>query len=306
MVAALGVNAFAIELTNRETAQKYEAKVAKNEGIKDEITKYADVLVEIEKLYVDYEKAYGEMKNDPDATKQDFAALDKEYQTKLTAIKNSDKDFATQLSANAKDNAEWEFTSKVSGEKFKMPAGDPFVLNTNHDTDLYAYWDVAIAGINNSAPVKALDSAIADDTAEAKYYNKLADKEDAAAAEAAAKAAADAKIKEAAEKLEKAALKAAQAAVKDPKNSAEWMAYWAAYEKVYADKNLADAKDSANAAKKTVQTAQKAAVAQAQLAVENAQVVAYNNMATEINKAVTEYISGVNDALVEFYAGLYE
>ena len=283
MVAALGVQAFAVELTNAEKAQKEDAQVAQLKKDKAASLAPADTMVAVEELYLQYYKEHGELKA-AGADAKEFIKLDAKYKALIEKVGTSNATLVALAAAN------------------NDGAGNPFNYNPGIFYDVatygavfadYAPWDLIIDTANTYWN-GVYDPQISAHELQAEIYWDLAADE---AAEAAAA--------EAAAKLEAAAIKAAQAAVKDPKNSAEWMKYWAAYDKVYADKELKDAKTAAETAKKSVKTAQEAAFAQAKNAVEWAQAKAYDTMEQEITKAVNDYIVGVGAALTEFYAELY-
>ena len=270
MVAALGVQAFAVPTTDQDKKDQYDLQVKTLKEQKAVYTDKAAVLTAVENLYKELYKAKASIPaSDPDrATK--IADLNDEYQDKLNEIKASTK-YAAAVEADTGKNV------------WILDTGAPEIGMTYYDADIKWYKDTGAT----------FDPAIKEAQRQSdKYAAKVA--EAAAAAEAA----------EAAAKLEAAAIKAAEAAVKNPKTSAEWLAYWAAYDKVYADNNLSTAKKAAETAKASVATAQKAAIASAKVAITEAQAVAYNNMQAEIVKAVDEYVAGVNTALAEFYAGL--
>lgn len=278
MVAALGVQAFAAELTNQEKADKAAREQAKQEKAQQNYTDAADMEKAWEKLYYDYDVDVAALEDtlgaSSDAFKAAKAELDVAYQIRLNDIK-----------ATNKTAAGWMETTAPTA--WTLQKDDP------HNAARASWWTDNGHVAYCEATADTYDAAIAAAKADAIYFGKLAeiDAANAAAAEAAAK-------------LEAAATKAAEAAVKNPKTSAEWLAYWAAYDKVYADNNLSTAKKAAETAKASVATAQKAAIASAKVAITEAQAVAYNNMQAEIVKAVDEYVAGVNTALAEFYAGL--
>ena len=275
MIAALGAQAFALSETDAQKKEQYELKVKALEAEKKGHTDAADMIKALEQIKMDRDIAVSSLDPADADYAQDVADLYAAAVEAAGALKSANPAAAAYV------NAALGVDAFAAAE-----------VNQGYDTSKAAY-DAQVKAISDM--VKAVyDPEIKKNQHEA---DKLAEK----IAEAAAIADAEA----AAAKLEAAAIKAAQAAVKDPKNSAEWMKYWAAYDKVYADKELKDAKTAAETAKKSVKTAQEAAFAQAKNAVEWAQAKAYDTMEQEITKAVNDYIVGVGAALTEFYAELY-
>ena len=276
MVAALGVQAFALTETDAQKKEQYDLKVKALQAEKKGHTDAADMIKALEQIKMDRDIAVSSL----DPTDADYA-----------------QDVADLYQAAVEAAAELKSANPAAAAYVNAALGvDAFAaaqVNVGYDADK-ANYDAQVKAINDF--VKATYDP------EIKKNQHESDKLAAKIAEAAA--AADAA--DAAAKLQAAAIKAAEAAVKNPKTSAEWLAYWAAYDKVYADNNLSTAKKAAETAKASVATAQKAAIASAKVAITEAQAVAYNNMQAEIVKAVDEYVAGVNTALAEFYAGLYE
>lgn len=304
MIAAFGVNAFAIidESTPSEkdtltaAIKAEEDKAAAQLAEAEKFERVGDFFNELEKIGKAFAKESAAAK-----TPAEYVEIESKYNQQIAKLGGANVDLATFVNDNSALFANMSAAVKAVGTGYDWDYATLMaaVLAPAGET----YYDAEIITAKQTGEWRVADAANHTQKAD----DLKADLEVIldAEAEAAAEAAKAAEEAAAAAKEEAKAVRAANAAVKDPKTEAEWMKWWAAYDKYWLDKELKSDKDSAQKAKDGIKTAQEAAFAQAKNAVERAQIEAYEAMQVEINKAVGDYLDGVHAALADFYWELY-
>jgi chemotaxis protein histidine kinase CheA len=295
MVLALGAQAFALTETDEDRLDSFKKAVEDHETHAAQWNDRASVLGEVEEAVYAYKKVLWDAHIAGKDTSfgspaQQTAA--KDLQLALLDIKKANPKDAGYVEKNI-DAAIFDALNYANG---------------TWDQSTFDSWIDTYKG-NAKSEQKAAD----DLGVYVAYYQELVD-EAAAKKAAEEKAAAD---KEAAEKeaaeaeaaAEKAAAERAALVAKltkgiDQSTAAGKLLAQATVNKYDFENNMKAAKKSAEAAQKTIDTAKKAAFTTAQALVLEAQTAAYNKMASEISVAVDNYVSGVYEAIAQFYADL--
>jgi hypothetical protein len=148
LVAALGVQAFAVDTTNQDKKDQYDLQVKVLKENKAVYTDKAAVLTEVENLYKELYKAKAAIPaSDPDrATK--IADLNDEYQDKLDEIKANTK-YAAALETDTGKNV-WildkgapeigmkYYDADIKWYKDKAATFDPAIKEAQRNSDKYA------------------------------------------------------------------------------------------------------------------------------------------------------------------------